>query len=288
MSRTGPYLDRARRRVLLTEYVGDHSLAPQQIQSNHLGTKEKLLAGRLTDKVALITAAGQGIGRATALAYADEGATVWATDINPATLGSLDSTPGITTRVLDVTDTADIRAIIDEIGTPDILFNCAGFVAGGNILECSDQDWDFSFNLNVRAMFHMMQAVLPGMVEHGGGSIINMSSVASSLQGVVNRFVYSASKAAVLGMTKSVAADFVGRGIRVNAIAPATVQTPSLDDRINASPDPVQARKDFIARQPMGRLGNPEEIASLAVYLGSDETEYITGSVQVIDGGMTL
>lgn len=288
MSRTGPYLDGARRRVLLTEYVEDHSLAPQQIQSNHLGTKEKLLAGRLTDKVALITAAGQGIGRATALAYADEGATVWATDINPATLGSLDSTPGITTRVLDVTDTADIRAIIDEIGTPDILFNCAGFVAGGNILECSDQDWDFSFNLNVRAMFHMMQAVLPGMVEKGGGSIINMSSVASSLQGVVNRFVYSASKAAVLGMTKSVAADFVGQGIRVNAIAPATVQTPSLDDRINASPDPVQARKDFIARQPMGRLGNPEEIASLAVYLGSDETEYITGSVQVIDGGMTL
>jgi len=246
------------------------------------------LAGRLTGKIALITAAGQGIGRATALAYADEGATVWATDINPVTLGSLDSSPGITTRVLDVTDTDAVRAIIDEIGTPDILFNCAGFVAGGNILECSDEDWDFSFNLNVRAMFHMMQAVLPGMVEKGGGSIINMSSVASSLQGVVNRFVYSASKAAVLGMTKSVAADFIGQGIRVNAIAPATVQTPSLDDRINSSPDPVQARKDFIARQPMGRLGNPEEIASLAVYLGSDETEYITGSVQVIDGGMTL
>ena len=272
----------------MTEYVGNHSLLLQQIQRDNLGTQEEPLAGRLTGKTALITAAGQGIGRATALAYVDEGATVWATDINPATLESLDLTPGITTRVLDVTDTAAVRAIIDEIGTPDILFNCAGFVAGGNILECSDQDWDFSFNLNVRAMFHMMQAVLPGMVEKGGGSIINMSSVASSLQGVVNRFVYSASKAAVLGMTKSVAADFIGQGIRVNAIAPATVQTPSLDDRINASPDPVQARKDFIARQPMGRLGNPEEIASLAVYLGSDETEYITGSVQVIDGGMTL
>ena len=246
------------------------------------------MAGRLTGKTALITAAGQGIGRATALAYADEGATVWATDINQTTLGSLDGTPGITTRVLDVTDTSSIQDVVKEIGTPDILFNCAGFVADGDILECTDEDWDFSFNLNVRAMFHMMQAVLPGMVEKGGGSIINMSSVASSLQGVVNRFVYSASKAAVLGMTKSVAADFIGKGVRVNAIAPATVQTPSLDDRINASADPIQARKDFIARQPMGRLGNPEEIASLAVYLGSDETEYMTGTVQVIDGGMTL
>ena len=175
------------------------------------------MAGRLTGKSALITAAGQGIGRATALAYADEGAKVWATDINPTTLGSLDGTPGITTRILDVTDTDAIRAVVEETGTPDILFNCAGFVAGGDILECSEEDWDFSFNLNVRAMFHMMQAVLPGMVANGRGSIINMSSVASSLQGVVNRFVYSASKAAVLGMTKSVAADFVGKGIRVNA-----------------------------------------------------------------------
>jgi len=246
------------------------------------------LAGGLTGKIALITAAGQGIGRATALAYANEGATVWATDLNAETVGTLDGTPGITTRVLDVTDTAAIRRVIAEIGPPDILFNCAGFVAGGGILECSEEDWDFSFNLNVRAMFHMMQAVLPGMVEKGGGSIINMSSVASSLQGVVNRFVYSATRAAVIGMTKSVAADFVGQGVRVNAIAPATVQTPSLDDRINASADPAQARRDFIARQPMGRLGTPEEIASLAVYLGSDETEYITGTVQVIDGGMTL
>ncbi|MFP6678888.1 MAG: SDR family oxidoreductase [Dehalococcoidia bacterium] len=246
------------------------------------------MAGRLTGKTALITAAGQGIGRATAMAYATEGATVWATDINPKTLGSLSDNPRITTRVLDVTDVTSIRTVVEEVGTPDILFNCAGFVAGGDILDCTDEDWDFSFNLNVRSMFHMMQAVIPGMAEAGGGSIINMSSVASSLQGVVNRFVYSASKAAVLGMTKSVAADFIGNGIRVNAIAPATVQTPSLDDRINASPDPAQARRDFIARQPMGRLGNPEEIASLAVYLGSDEAEYVTGTVQVIDGGMTL
>ena len=246
------------------------------------------MAGRLTGKTALITAAGQGIGRATAMAYATEGATVWATDINPKTLGSLSDNPSITTRVLDVTDVTSIRTVVEEVGTPDILFNCAGFVAGGDILDCTDEDWDFSFNLNVRSMFHMMQAVIPGMAEAGGGSIINMSSGASSLQGVVNRFVYSASKAAVLGMTKSVAADFIGNGIRVNAIAPATVQTPSLDDRINASPDPAQARRDFIARQPMGRLGNPEEIASLAVYLGSDEAEYVTGTVQVIDGGMTL
>lgn len=246
------------------------------------------MAGRLTGKTALITAAGQGIGRATAMAYATEGATVWATDINPKTLGSLSDNPRITTRVLDVTDVTSIRTVVEEVGTPDILFNCAGFVAGGDILDCTDEDWDFSFNLNVRSMFHIMQAVIPGMAEAGGGSIINMSSVASSLQGVVNRFVYSASKAAVLGMTKSVAADFIGNGIRVNAIAPATVQTPSLDDRINASPDPAQARRDFIARQPMGRLGNPEEIASLAVYLGSDEAEYVTGTVQVIDGGMTL
>lgn len=246
------------------------------------------MAGRLTGKTALITAAGQGIGRATAMAYATEGATVWATDINPKTLGSLSDNPSITTRVLDVTDVTSIRTVVEEVGTPDILFNCAGFVAGGDILDCTDEDWDFSFNLNVRSMFHMMQAVIPGMAEAGRGSIINMSSVASSLQGVVNRFVYSASKAAVLGMTKSVAADFIGNGIRVNAIAPATVQTPSLDDRINASPDPAQARRDFIARQPMGRLGNPEEIASLAVYLGSDEAEYVTGTVQVIDGGMTL
>ena len=249
---------------------------------------EEQLAGRLAGKLAVITAAGQGIGRATALAYAGEGATVWATDINAETLGTLDEIPGITTRVLDVTDTDAIRRVVAETGPQDILFNCAGFVAAGAILECSEEDWDFSFNLNVRAMFHMMQAVLPGMVEKGGGSIINMSSVASSLQGVPNRFVYSATKAAVLGMTKSVAADFIGQAIRVNAIAPATVQTPSLDDRINASPDPVQARRDFIARQPMGRLGTPEEIASLAVYLGSDEAEYVTGTVQVIDGGMTL
>ena len=187
-----------------------------------------------------------------------------------------------------MTDTDAIRRVVAETGQQDILFNCAGFVAAGAILECSEEDWDFSFNLNVRAMFHMMQAVLPGMVEKGGGSIINMSSVASSLQGVPNRFVYSATKAAVLGMAKSVAADFIGQAIRVNAIAPATAQTPSLDDRINASPDPVQARRDFIARQPMGHLGTPEEIASLAVYLGSDEAEYVTGTVQVIDGGMTL
>ena len=242
---------------------------------------------RLSSKTALVTAAGQGIGRATALAYAREGARVIATDIDPALLAGLD---GCETRRLDVTDAAAITALAAEVGGVDILFNCAGYVDGGTILDCDERAWDFSFDLNVRAMYRMMRAFLPGMLERGGGSIINMASVASSIKGAPNRFVYGASKAAVIGMTKSVAADFVARNIRCNAICPGTIESPSLRGRIAAqaqssgqSQDAVEAM--FVARQPLGRLGRPEEIAALAVYLASDESAFTTGTTQVIDGG---
>jgi 2-keto-3-deoxy-L-fuconate dehydrogenase len=242
---------------------------------------------RLSSKTALVTAAGQGIGRATALAYAREGARVIATDIDPALLAGLD---GCETRRLDVTDAAAITALAAEAGGVDILFNCAGYVDGGTILDCDERAWDFSFDLNVRAMYRMMRAFLPGMLERGGGSIINMASVASSIKGAPNRFVYGASKAAVIGMTKSVAADFVARNIRCNAICPGTIESPSLRGRIAAqaqssgqSQDAVEAM--FVARQPLGRLGRPEEIAALAVYLASDESAFTTGTTQVIDGG---
>ena len=244
---------------------------------------------RLAGKKALITAAGQGIGRASALAFAREGATVIATDINAAALDSLAAEmPGIETRLLDVTDGDAVAAAAREIGAVDVLFSCAGFVAGGTILECDEKDYDFSFNLNTKAMYRVTRAFLPAMIDNGGGSLILMSSVASSAAGVPNRFVYTASKAAVIGMTKSIAIDFIAKGIRCNAICPGTVETPSLHDRINAFDDPAAARQAFIARQPMGRLGTAEEIASLALYLASDESAYTTGVAHLIDGGLTL
>ncbi|MFZ9634485.1 MAG: SDR family oxidoreductase [Alphaproteobacteria bacterium] len=246
------------------------------------------MGGRLQGKKALITAAAQGIGRASALAFARAGAQVVATDVNEAKLRELAGTPGIASRRLDVTDKAAIEACAAEVGAVDVLFNCAGYVAGGTILECDDKAWDFSNDINVRAMFWMTRAFLPAMIANGGGSIVNMSSVASSVKGVINRFVYGTTKAAVIGMTKSVAADFIKQNIRCNAICPGTVQTPSLDDRINSAADPVEARKAFIARQPLGRLGSAEEIAALAVYLASDESAYTTGTINVIDGGLTL
>jgi 2-keto-3-deoxy-L-fuconate dehydrogenase len=247
------------------------------------------LSGRLADKVSVITGAGQGIGRAAALAFATAGSTVWAVDRNAATLETLQAEqPLIETRVLDVTDGQDIARFAKEAGAIDVLFNCAGFVHTGTILDCTESDWDEAMNVNVRSMFLMTKAFLPGMIEGGGGSIINMSSVVSSVSGVPGRFAYGTSKAAVIGLTKAIAADFVADGVRCNAIAPGTVDTPSLGDRLAAYPDPQAARAEFIARQPMGRLGTPEEIAAVAVYLASDEAAYTTGSVHIADGGMSL
>jgi 2-keto-3-deoxy-L-fuconate dehydrogenase len=251
------------------------------------------VGGRLAGKTALITAAGQGIGKASAQAMAAEGAQVVATDVNPALLESFAGSPGITPRVLDVLDDASIRRTIDELPALDVLFNCAGFVHNGTILDCAPKDWDFSFNLNVRAMYMIIKCALPKMLDRyektgKGSSIINMASVAGSLKGLPNRFVYGASKAAVVGLTKAVAADFVAKGIRCNAIAPGTVETPSLADRISTFADPVEARKAFVARQPMGRLAKPEEIAPIVVFLASDESAFATGNVYSIDGGMTI
>ena len=247
------------------------------------------MAGRLAGKTAFITAAGQGIGRGAALAFAREGAKVWATDINAKALADL---AGMQTRVLDVTDEAAINQLAAEVtqmsGQIDVLFNCAGYVHHGTILDCAPKDWDFSFNLNVKSMYLVTRAFLPGMLKKGKGSIINMSSVASSLKGLPNRFAYGATKAAVIGLTKAIAVDYVKRGIRCNAVCPGTIDTPSLGDRINAFADPVQARKDFVARQPMGRLGNAEEIADLCVYLGADESVFMTGQTVIIDGGVSL
>jgi 2-keto-3-deoxy-L-fuconate dehydrogenase len=253
-----------------------------------MAAQERAKGRRLAGKVALVTAAGQGIGRASALAMAAEGARVYATDLNPQALAGLDGDANIVTRVLDVLDETAIRRTLDDVPPLDVLFNCAGYVHHGTILDCAPKDWDFSFNLNVRAMYHTIRGALPRMLEHGGGSIINMASVASSIKGLPNRLAYGASKAAVIGLTKAVAADFVGRGIRCNAIAPGTVDTPSLADRIKAFPDPVEARKAFIARQPMGRLAKPEEIAPIVVFLASDESAFATGNVYCIDGGMTI
>ena len=235
---------------------------------------------RLNGKRAFITAAGQGIGRATALAYLAEGAEVVATDINGELLSGLDCE----TQTLDATDREAVQQAV-TVTAPDILFNCAGFVHAGSILQATQEDWDFAFTLNCRAMFYTMQAVIPGMIERGGGSIINMSSAASSIIGAPNRFIYGASKAAVLGMTKSVAREYITQGIRCNAICPGTVDSPSLHDRLRATGDYEQAMKEFTARQPMGRIARAEEIAALAVYLGSDESAFMTGQPCVIDGG---
>lgn len=244
--------------------------------------------GRLAGKTALITAAGQGIGRASAELFAAEGAKVIACDINAESLAELAEVDGITALALDVTDASAVARAIQDAGPLNVLFNCAGYVASGSILDCDENDWDFSFDLNVKAMYRLTKLVLPGMLENDGGSIINMSSVASSLKGVPNRFAYCASKAAVIGVTKSIAADFVIQGIRCNAICPGTVDSPSLHDRLRATGDYDQARKDFIARQPMGRIGKAEEIAALALYLASDESGFTTGQTHAIDGGWAI
>ena len=246
------------------------------------------MTGRLNEKTALITAAGQGIGRATALAFAVEGARVIATDINPETLADLAEVDRIETQVLDVLDSASVAAFVGEIGPLDVLFNCAGYVAAGAILDCAENDWDFSFDLNVKAQYRMIRLALPAMIKNGGASIINMSSVASSVKGVPKRLAYCASKAAVIGMTKSVAADYVTDKIRCNAICPGTVESPSLHDRLYATGDYDKAMKDFIARQPLGRVGKAEEIAALALYLASDDSAFTTGQCHVIDGGWSI
>jgi 2-keto-3-deoxy-L-fuconate dehydrogenase len=251
------------------------------------------MSGRLAGKTALITAAGQGIGHATAVAMAREGAQVIATDVNPKLLEKYAGVAGVSTRALDVLDDAAIARLVDEVPPLDVLFNCAGYVHNGTILDCAPKDWEFSFNLNVRAMYVTIRCALPKMLakfaETGrGSSIVNMSSIASSVKGLPNRFVYGTTKAAVIGLTKAVAADFVTRGIRCNAIGPGTVDTPSLADRINALPDPAEARKMFVARQPMGRLAKAEEIAPLVVFLASDESAFITGNMYSCDGGMTI
>lgn len=242
----------------------------------------------LEGKTALITAAGQGIGRASAEAYAQAGAKVYATDINEDALAELAKIDGITALSLNVMDAKNIASVLAATGPLDVLFNCAGVVHAGNILECSDDDWDFAFNLNAKAQYQLCKAVLPDMIANGGGSIINMSSVASSIKGVPNRFAYCASKAAVVGLTKAIAADFVTQGIRCNAICPGTVDSPSLHDRLRATGDYEQAMEDFVARQPMGRVGDAAEIAALALYLASDISGFTTGRTHVIDGGWAI
>lgn len=233
--------------------------------------------GKLAGKTVLITAAGQGIGRATVEVFAREGANVHACDINDTAINELNMIEGVSAFHLDVTNAKAVETVVAKLGTLDVLFNCAGYVASGSILECDEKDWDFSFDLNVKAMYRLIKLTLPSMLENGGGSIINMSSVASSLKGVPNRFVYCASKAAVIGMTKAVAADFVTKGIRCNAICPGTVDSPSLHDRLRDTGDYDKALTDFIARQPMGRVGRAYEIAMLALYLASDDSSFTTG-----------
>ncbi|MHC5231295.1 SDR family oxidoreductase [Brucella sp. LJL56] len=241
---------------------------------------------RFDGKTALVTAAAQGIGRASALAFAEAGAKVYATDINEAALKELDGVSGIITRKLNVLDEAEVKSLVAEIGQVDILFNCAGIVHGGSILEMKDEDLDFAVNLNIRSMIRTIRAVLPGMLERKDGAIVNMASVASSVKGVPNRFAYGVTKAAVIGLTKAVAADYVAKGIRCNAICPGTVESPSLQDRLRAQGDYEEQRAAFIARQPIGRIGQPEEIADLAVYLAG--ATYTTGQAYNIDGGWTI
>lgn len=248
---------------------------------------------RLAGKIALVTAAGQGIGRATALAFAREGARVIATDINADLLAAFNGVDGISTRRLDVTDANAITLLPAHVGRVDVLFNGAGFVHAGDVLQASDDDWDFAFTLNVRAMARLIKALLPGMLAAGGGSIINVASAASSIKGVPNRCVYATTKAAVIGLSKSVAADFIAQGIRCNAICPGTVESPSLRERIamqakTSGQTLAQVEAAFVARQPMGRLGQVDEIAALAVYLASDDSAFTTGTTQVIDGGWSM
>ena len=247
------------------------------------------MSGRLEGKKIIVTAAGQGIGKATAIAFHNEGAHVTATDLNDKTLADLNKEyPNIKVHTLDSTDNHAILEFIKTLDKVDVLFNAVGFVHHGTILDCEEKDWDFSFDVNIKAMYFMCKAILPLMVKQNGGSIINISSIASSLKGLPNRFVYGTSKAAIIGLTKSIAADFVKQNIRCNSIAPGTVFSPSWQDRVNQSPDPVQAKKDFIARQPMGRLGTAEEIASMAIYLAGDESTFTTGNTFSVDGGMTI
>jgi 2-keto-3-deoxy-L-fuconate dehydrogenase len=243
---------------------------------------------RLKGKVCVVTAAGQGIGAATARAFAREGATVWATDVDAAKLEALDGVTGLQARKLDVLDKAAITAFAQQAGAVDALFNCAGFVHHGTVLDATDEQWRFAFDLNVRSMFWTIQAFLPGMLGKGAGSIINMSSAASSVKGAALRFIYGTTKAAVIGLTKSVAVDYVSKGIRCNAICPGTVQTPSLDERISSLGGGADARQFFLQRQPAGRFGSADEIAALALYLASDESAFTTGTVNVIDGGWSV
>ena len=247
------------------------------------------MSGRLEDKKIIVTAAGQGIGKATAIAFHNEGASVTATDLNDKTLADLNKEyPNIKVKTLDSTDNKAILEFVKTLDKVDVLFNAVGFVHHGTILDCEEKDWDFSFDVNIKSMYFMCKAILPLMVKQNGGSIINISSIASSLKGLPNRFVYGASKAAIIGLTKSIASDFVKQNIRCNSIAPGTVFSPSWQDRVNQSPDPVQAKKDFIARQPMGRLGTAEEIAAMAIYLAGDESTFTTGNTFSVDGGMTI
>lgn len=247
------------------------------------------MAGKLEGRVALVTSAGQGIGRASAIALAREGAKVFATDIREDLFKDISKEhPGITGFGLNVLEQSAVDAALKRTGPIDILFNCSGFVHNGTVLDCEEKDWDFSFDLNVKAHYRMIKAYLPGMLAKGKGNVINMASVASSVKGAPNRFVYGASKAAVIGLTKALAADFVAKGIRCNAICPGTVETPSLYDRMRAQGDIEKAKAAFIARQPMGRMAQPEEIAEMVIYLASDDSAFITGQALVIDGGWSI
>ena len=244
---------------------------------------------RLKNKNIIVTAAGQGIGRATAIAFYKEGAKVIATDLNEKTLVSLNREHAdIKVQALDSTDYKAVKTFGENIKNVDVLFNAVGNVHHGTIIDCEEKDWDFSFNINVKSMYFMIKTVIPKMIKQKKGNIINISSIVSSLKGLPNRFVYGSSKAAIIGLTKSIAADFIKDNIRCNAIAPGTIHTPSWEERVKVSNDPIQAKKDFIARQPMGRLGSPEEVAALAVYLASDESNFVTGVIHPIDGGMSI
>ena len=247
------------------------------------------MSKRLENKNIVVTASGQGIGRATAIAFYKQGAKVIATDLNEKTLASLNKEyKDIEIQKLDSTDYKAIKLFANKIKNIDVLFNAVGYVHHGTILECEEEDWDFSFNTNIKSMYFMIKSIIPKMIKQKKGNIINVSSIVSSLRGLPNRFVYGSSKAAIIGLTKSIAADFIKNNIRCNAIAPGTVHTPSWEDRVKTSKNPVQAKKDFIARQPMARLGTPREVADLAVYLASDESSFITGVTHTIDGGMSI